>query len=511
MRSSRRFLPFPPSLLLATISALGARATSVAMPQDAIPEGRIPLVCAESEVDFGEVDHGQRFEHVYTLVNEGSHPVTIRRVGITCECGEPRLFSYGGEVALSKQDVGATHLEIEPGEKARILLKIDSTGEKGNVRRKVLVYTDSSPQPLPLVFSFKVKPGPETGADSTGSPPPRIEFDAYEVDFGELLAGEKKRHTYKFRNTGEGPLRVTRVRASCGCTVPRLVSKAGEIAPNELDTGAKSLVLAPGEEAELEVEFNSTGRAGKITKKIDVHSNDATRNPVVLSIKGECRSAFELNPSNFYFSYPVMRRHAATRSVTFKPTQMPDCRIIEVVSPVPYITVAWSNTTMKDVDGQVAGPPTFKLDVTISEAAPLGPITQAITVKTNNDRLPSIQIPVRARVTPEVAFLGPNPRNPESLEFGMITLEKPVSVDMEIVNHNREVPYTIDRIAIDSKEKEHLEAKLITLEEGVKYILRVTAKETLAARFFRGTVRLESHHPDLELKEISFQGWVKPN
>ena len=43
---------------------------------------------------------------------------------------------------------------------------------------------------------------------------PRIAFEKIEFDFGEVEAGEKVEHVFRFRNTGEGLLKIEKVRSS---------------------------------------------------------------------------------------------------------------------------------------------------------------------------------------------------------------------------------------------------------------------------------------------------------
>ena len=42
---------------------------------------------------------------------------------------------------------------------------------------------------------------------------PKISFDQKDFDFGEAEAGEKIEHIFKFRNTGNGTLKIEKVRS----------------------------------------------------------------------------------------------------------------------------------------------------------------------------------------------------------------------------------------------------------------------------------------------------------
>lgn len=76
-------------------------------------------------------------------------------------------------------------------------------------------------------------------------------------NFGKVTDGEKVIISFHFKNTGNKPLIITNVLASCGCTVP---SKPEE-------------PIAPGKEGVITGEFNSAGRVGKASKNLTVSCN----------------------------------------------------------------------------------------------------------------------------------------------------------------------------------------------------------------------------------------------
>ncbi|PWJ36102.1 DUF1573 domain-containing protein [Sediminitomix flava] len=84
-----------------------------------------------------------------------------------------------------------------------------------------------------------------------------IKWDELVYDFGEVNEGDEVKHVYTFKNNGEVPLIISRVKASCGCTTPTYTK-----AP-----------VAPGESGEINVKFNSKNRAGKQVKTITVYAN----------------------------------------------------------------------------------------------------------------------------------------------------------------------------------------------------------------------------------------------
>ncbi|MCP4438520.1 MAG: DUF1573 domain-containing protein [Aureispira sp.] len=101
-----------------------------------------------------------------------------------------------------------------------------------------------------------------------------ISFEESAFDFGTLTDGEQVEHVFKFANTSDKPLTITNARGSCGCTVPEW--------PKE--------PVAPGEEGEIKVKFNSKGKKGKQTKTVTITANTIPAN-TQLTISSEVLAA----------------------------------------------------------------------------------------------------------------------------------------------------------------------------------------------------------------------------
>ena len=87
---------------------------------------------------------------------------------------------------------------------------------------------------------------------------PEITFEEKEFKTGEISQGEVVNYVYKFKNTGNAPLVLSGVTASCGCTVAK-----------NYPTGK----ILPGEGGEIAVEFDSDNKWGDLDVSITVASN----------------------------------------------------------------------------------------------------------------------------------------------------------------------------------------------------------------------------------------------
>lgn len=96
-----------------------------------------------------------------------------------------------------------------------------------------------------------------------------IEFDEAAFDFGTVKEGTVVEHVFKFKNTGETPIILSQVSASCGCTTPDFTKEP----------------VLPGKTGEIKVSFNSLGQVGTQQKIVTVSSNAQNRVTTV-QIKG---------------------------------------------------------------------------------------------------------------------------------------------------------------------------------------------------------------------------------
>jgi len=110
--------------------------------------------------------------------------------------------------------------------------------------------------------------------DGENAPSAKIEFQTESHEFGDLDEGPKASYDFHFTNTGNEPLILKNVKASCGCTTPHW--------PKE--------PIMPGETGKITAVYNTKGRPGKFTKVITVTSN-AEKSTNQLYIKGNVLKA----------------------------------------------------------------------------------------------------------------------------------------------------------------------------------------------------------------------------
>lgn len=97
---------------------------------------------------------------------------------------------------------------------------------------------------------------------------PVFKFDSETIDYGKITLGSDGKRVFEFTNVGKSPLVISRVQASCGCTVPKKPDQP----------------IMPGEKGQIEVSYD-TKRPGGFSKAITIFSN--AKNPrKMIKIKG---------------------------------------------------------------------------------------------------------------------------------------------------------------------------------------------------------------------------------
>jgi len=96
-----------------------------------------------------------------------------------------------------------------------------------------------------------------------------FQFNEIEYDFGTIDEGKVIEHDFKFINTGEAPLLISNIQASCGCTSPDWTKSP----------------IKPGEEGFVKVVFNSAAKSGVQSPTVSITANTQP-NVTRLRLKG---------------------------------------------------------------------------------------------------------------------------------------------------------------------------------------------------------------------------------
>ena len=102
------------------------------------------------------------------------------------------------------------------------------------------------------------------GGESTIVPAgafPKFSFDQEEHNFGQIRDGDIVSHTFRFTNSGEAPLIISKATAACGCTVPQWPKQP----------------IPVGGSGEIQVQFDSSNKPGMQNKVVTITANTESK------------------------------------------------------------------------------------------------------------------------------------------------------------------------------------------------------------------------------------------
>ena len=149
-------------------------------------------------------------------------------------------------------------------------------------------------QPVPQSKPELVVPKPAVSLDKaeveqpkTDKQGPRITFEKTVHDFGKVGIKAKKTCQFKFTNTGDSLLKVTKVKACCGFSA-------------QLNKGKRE--YAPGEKGIITVTSSVLGQPGRIRKLQHVYSNDKKNPNVTLTVRAMVVTKVDYKPKKLNLS-----------------------------------------------------------------------------------------------------------------------------------------------------------------------------------------------------------------
>ena len=90
---------------------------------------------------------------------------------------------------------------------------------------------------------------------------PKFTFDQEEHNFGQIRDGDIVSHTFRFTNSGEAPLIISKATAACGCTVPQWPKQP----------------IPVGGSGEIQVQFDSSNKPGMQNKVVTITANTESK------------------------------------------------------------------------------------------------------------------------------------------------------------------------------------------------------------------------------------------
>ncbi len=251
-----------------------------------------------------------------------------------------------------------------------------------------------------------------------------IVFASKIQDTGEILDTDEFKTTYIFRNTGAGPLTVTQVKTSCGCTVAELDKKT----------------YLPGESGTLNVTFDPKGKSGAVARNITVFTDSDSTPSETLIIRALVKPVVVIEPRVMPFD-ALEKGETKTkefkiygRTDDFKVTRAtidaPQTFDIEVVDQGE---VEYKNEKLRLSVVRVTIRPDAKPDNHRAE----------VTIRTNDERKPIFGVSVVARVMGDLKI------DPVRLTMGRLAVGDEFDKEFHVISKSGK-PFEIKGVGLDT-------------------------------------------------------------
>lgn len=244
-------------------------------------------------------------------------------------------------------------------------------------------------------------------------------FKTRSHDFGTIARAAKAEFAFELSNLYLEDVHIASVRASCGCTAPRIEKET-------LKTYEKGAIIA---------HINSESFLGHQGATLTVIIDKPQYAEVQLQVKVYVYSDVLLEPSNVTLGN-VPRGTAAERTIRVHYNGRSDWKIVEVKSNNPHLTGTVTETSRQ------AGQAIYDLKVVLNKDAPIGYLTEHLMLVTNDPQPKQIPVMVEGQVQADISV------SPASLFLGV--LQPGQSVTKQIVVRGQK-PFRIASVQGDCK------------------------------------------------------------
>lgn len=309
------------------------------------------------------------------------------------------------------------------------------------------------------------------GGSASGSGLPSAQVATPTFDFGTVVNGVPVKHVFHVKNVGTGPLIIGAVQTSCGCTAAK---------------PTKSTV-APGDESEIAVTFDTRSDKGPATRTITVATNDPHHQQFNLVLKGDVKVQVEAAPSPVAFGN-VKHGIEQSRQVTITDTTASkDFKIASISNSSKDIRV--SQQPRSD------GKPGAELTVTVLKSMPAGPFNDVVKVSTS--RAP-VEVAVFGTIVGDLTL------NPPQVSFGIVPHHAGVLRTIRLTNSSDR---TVKVVGISSTNQS-VTAAVEPVTPGKVYKITLQLRPNTPDGKLLGTVAIKTDDPQQETLQVPFYGIV---
>lgn len=279
-------------------------------------------------------------------------------------------------------------------------------------------------------------------------------------DFGHVARGAKAEFAFELQNQYEEDVHIADVRTSCGCTTPTITKPT-------LKTWEKGAIVAT---------LNTRSFVGQRNSTLTVVIDKPFYAEVHLMIAGNIHSDVDFQPGAVAFG-DVEQGGGSEQSVTVTCRGRPNWQISDVRSANSHLEVELSDPQRQP------GQTSYKMLVRLKPDAPAGTLQDQLTIVTNDQRLPTVSVPIEGRVMPPLTI------SPSPLLFGTLTAGQTATKQLVVAGKQ---PFKILGIAADGEALQFKAAPDVTKKV---HLVPVTVTAPEQSGEFHYSIKIETDLP----------------
>lgn len=379
------------------------------------------------------------------------------------------------------------------GKRGMVLLTGAAVALAGSVSQAQLLPRDPAParapRPAPQQPPARTPAAAPAGSPIVNDDPlagsGRIVFVDTTADTGDIFDEEPAKVEFQFRNIGSGPLTITSIKPSCGCTVPQMDKSVYE--PNETGT--------------IKVQFDPKGRQGAVARTIQVFTDSKDTPNTTINVRSFVRPVVLTVPGDVLNFEAVQKGESTAREV-------------RVFGRFPEFEVQRASTSdpmMYDVEvssvGEVqwAGETLYEhvIRVTLKPGAKPGQHNTSLSIRTNEERKPIFSVPTVVRVMGDLEL------SPVRMTLGRLAVGDTFEREMRVRSRSA-APFeitgaTLSNTAINAE----FTFEPVDAEVRNEWIVRAKGVVATAAPRFNAVVNLMTDVKDEELTPLTVTGVLR--
>lgn len=314
----------------------------------------------------------------------------------------------------------------------------------------------------------------------------RLVIENDQLEMGELFDTEKGHAEYKFRNAGSGPLTISHIKPSCGCTVPELEKK----------------VYAPNETGVIRVDFDPKGKRGSVVQSIQVFTDSTSTPSANLTFRAFVKPIVVVEP-NAVLNFMSLEKGVG------------DVKEIRVLGRFPEfeVTRATTDDPMNfDIEVVPAGEVEVEgeklyasiLKVTLKPEAKPGQLRTEISIRTNDERKPIFSMSAVARIMGDLQF------SPARLTLGRLVVGDEFDREVRVTSRSGKPFHIKDVNLVNRTVESSFTFEPVDPENPVEWIIRITGKVLEPAARFNSVINVISDVKDEETSPMQIYGQLRP-